>query len=483
MLNTDHRIRYMAIITAFVMAITTGCSGDAGASATAVSSDDTAGSETVSAEEAPSGRFNKVAQSSDDPSANKIDDSGLNPLTASELNEGQYLITTESSSPGFQVSDTLLTVSGDEMSATLLMGNNTEWFMYPGTAEEAASDTEDHYIRPAQNEDGKQLYEISVEALDKAIVFASYNRPESMWYNRTLMFSSSDLPDEAFRKQKYRTVSSLGIDDGSYYVNVYLEGGAGDESVESPALLLLQEGTAAAMILWSFPDYDHMTVDGLKLDAEIADDRSSFIIPVTGFDFPMPVTAGSTTEGKTQETDYTLYFDSYSITVADPEGEAPYYGNMRIKETIRPEYAKGFTIDAFDNGIYRVNSGKSRYLLVPRMTPLPTGIPQSVEVIRTPVSRVYAEAPSARDFLSHLDQRSPAEIVDRKTFEEGKADLAAVNSVPDDASISVPVFIDLSDSEAEPEGKAEWIKIYGLLTGQYGRAVRYFDGFCKDRPE
>lgn len=483
MQKRDYRIRYTAVITAVLMTILTGCYGNTGTAATAASSDQAGSSETVSAEETYSGRFDRVATAQDDPSANKIDDSSLTPVTASELNEGQYLITTESGSPGFMVSDTLLTVSGDKMSAMLLMGNNTEWFMYPGSAEEAAADTEDHYIRPSQNENGDQLYEIPVEALDKAIDFASYNRPESMWFNRTLLFSSSDLPDEAFREQKYSTVSSLGIDDGSYYVDVYLEGGTEDESVESPALLLVQDGAAAAMILWTSPDYEHMTLDGLSLDAEIVEDRSSFIIPVTGFDYPIPVTAEATTEGRTRETDYTLYFDSYTITAADPDGEAPYYGNMRIKESIRPEYAKGFTIDAFDNGIYRINSGKTRYLLVPKMTPLPTGIPQSVTVIRTPVSRIYAGTPSAEDFLSHLDQRSPVELVDSKALDEGKADMAVEKSVSQDAAASVPVFIDLSESETDPEGKAEWIKVYGLLTGQYGRAVRYFDGICKDGPE
>lgn len=509
------------VIALSVSLFLTACKADNGANETGtVVSEDTASRDSsISDDQAQgSGKYSKVADSSDYSSTEKIDDSDYTPVYASDLNDGEYLIDIESSSSMFKVADTLLVVSGNSMDAILRIESDSYLFMYPGSAKEAAADKEENFISFVNNDAGDQLYKVPVEALDKALPFASFSKKKEQWYDRTLLFKSSSLPDDAFKEARYQTVSSLGLDDGTYYINVDLKGGTGKASVESPALLLVNEGEAAAMITWSSSNYDYMLIDGVRFDSETVEDKSTFVIPVRGFDYPMPVIADTTAMSKPHEIEYTLNFDSQTISAADPEGVAPVYSNMKIKEKIQPEYASGFTIDSFDNNIYRVNVGSDRYLLVPRLTELPSGIPESVTVIRTPISRAYVASSSVMDFFKQTDTLSDVAFIsqeadkwtdedisslvrddtihyvgkyDAPDFESlitGKADVAIENSMiyhsPETKEkleeISVPVFVDLTSYEKDPRGRVEWIKIYGLLTGEYGKAVRFFNGCCKD---
>ncbi|MBO5552046.1 MAG: ABC transporter substrate-binding protein, partial [Lachnospiraceae bacterium] len=313
------------------------------------------------------------------------------------------------------------------------------------------------------------------------------------------------------------TARELKIEDGTYYIDVDLEGGSGKASVESPALLLIQDGEAAAMITWSSSNYDYMVVDDMKFDADVVDDKSTFVIPVKGFDYRLPVIADTTAMSRPYEIEYTLFFDSATIRAADPESVAPAYSGMKIREKIKPEYATGFTIDSYDNNIYRVTVGKDRYLLVPRLTELPVNIPDSVTVIRTPVSRAYVASTSSMDYFTQLealkdvaftsseaskwtDERVSSlveadtihyvgryDAPDYESLITGKADIAVENTMiyhtPETEEklkeISVPVFVDKASYEDDPRGRVEWIKVYGILTGEYGRAVRFFDAACK----
>ena len=454
-------------------------------------------------------RYGKVADVADDTAPEETDDSNLTPVTASELNKGEYLIETGCSSPGFEIADTLLMAEDVSMNAVLRIESDEYLFIYPGTASEAASDSEDNYISPAQNDAGDRLYKIPVEALDKALSYAAYSGDKGEWYDRTLLFKSSSLPDEAFKESRYKTAKELKIEDGMYYIDVDTEGISGEDSIGSPALLLIQEGEAAAMITWASPDHEHMTVDGMEFDADKEDEEASFVIPVKSFDQKLSVTADTA--------EITLYFDSATITAADPDGEAPAYKSMKIREKIIPEYATGFKIDSYDNNIYRITAGKDRYLLVPRLALLPSGIPADVTVIRTPVRRAYVASASGMDFFSQLDSLGNVgfsgceadEITESKAsalveaddihyagWDDASDSEELIKSRPDLAvadgqtgqndetgkklkELSISVFADRSGSEEDPRGKAEWIRIYGLLNGEYGRALRIFDAECK----
>ena len=107
--------------------------------------------------------------------------------------------------------------------------------------------------------------------------------------------------------------ADLALADGTYQVDVTLEGGSGRAGVESPAQLHVQDGAVTATIVWSSANYDYMLVDDVRYDAVIENDRSMFTIPVTCFDWKMAVVADTIAMSQPHEIDYALRFDSASI--------------------------------------------------------------------------------------------------------------------------------------------------------------------------
>ena len=90
--------------------------------------------------------------------------------------------------------------------------------------------------------------------------------------------------------------------DGNYAVDVVLTGGSGKASVESPTLLIAEEGRYFARITWSSPNYDYMVVDGETYYNQNTDGGNSrFQIPVLAFDEEMPVIADTVAMGAPHE--------------------------------------------------------------------------------------------------------------------------------------------------------------------------------------
>ena len=116
------------------------------------------------------------------------------------------------------------------------------------------------------------------------------------------------------------TPESLGLVNGLYQVEVVLSGGSGRATVESPAQLRVESGQAVATIVWSSSNYDYMIVDGVRYEPLTTEEHSTFEIPIDGFDCDMPVTADTVAMSEPHEIDYTLRFDSATLTaVADGE--------------------------------------------------------------------------------------------------------------------------------------------------------------------
>lgn len=108
-------------------------------------------------------------------------------------------------------------------------------------------------------------------------------------------------------------VSAVELEDGSYTVEVELEGGTGRASVTSPAELTVQDGEATARVEWSSSKYDYMVVGEEKYLPIQEEGNSTFEIPVLVFDEPMTVIADTTAMSVPHEVAYTLTFDSDSI--------------------------------------------------------------------------------------------------------------------------------------------------------------------------
>jgi len=249
-----------------------------------------------------------VADASQMTTVQDVMEEGMTPVYASELVDGVYNISVESSSSMFKIADCELTVGGDAMVAKLIMSSESYGYLYLGTAEEAAAADETQYITP----DGREFV-ITVDALDAPVLCAAWSRNKELWYDRTLVFRSDSLPLEAF--ENLTTAESLGLADGLYACAVTLGGGSGKASVDEQAFLLVKDGAVTAQITWSSANYDYMLVDGERYDAEIGNGHSVFTIPVAAFDHPLRVIADTTAMSQPYEIDYTLTFDSATLQV------------------------------------------------------------------------------------------------------------------------------------------------------------------------
>ena len=249
-----------------------------------------------------------VADASQMTTVQDVMEEGMTPVYASELVDGVYNISVESSSSMFKIADCELTVGGEAMAAKLIMSSESYGYLYLGTAEEAAAADETQYITP----DGREFV-ITVDALDAPVLCAAWSRNKELWYDRTLVFRSDSLPLEAF--EILTTAESLGLADGPYACAVTLGGGSGKASVDEQAFLLVKDGAVTAQITWSSANYDYMLIDGERYDAEIGNGHSVFTIPVAAFDHPLRVIADTTAMSQPYEIDYTLTFDSATLQV------------------------------------------------------------------------------------------------------------------------------------------------------------------------
>ena len=101
--------------------------------------------------------------------------------------------------------------------------------------------------------------------------------------------------------------------DGRYLCEVALTGGSGRASVSSPAELTIQDGAITAKLVWSSSNYDYMIVNDEKYTPETLEPGSTFVIPVSGLDEDIAVTADTTAMSTPHEIEYTLRFDAGTL--------------------------------------------------------------------------------------------------------------------------------------------------------------------------
>ena len=239
---------------------------------------------------------------------------GMTPIDGSQVKDGVYDITVDSSSSMFQIVSCELTVENGSMTAQMTMGGTGYLYVYMGTGEQAANADESEYIPFVEDAAGAHTYTVPVEALDAGVPCAAFSKNKEKWYDRTLVFRADSLPTDAFAEGIVTTAEDLALADGDYQVDVTLEGGSGRASVESPAQMTAENGKVTATIVWSSSNYDYMKVDGVCYGAVIENDRSVFTIPVTCFDWKMAVVADTIAMSQPHEIDYALRFDSASIS-------------------------------------------------------------------------------------------------------------------------------------------------------------------------
>ena len=257
---------------------------------------------------------NAVASADEMAGVEDVVEEGMTPIDGSQVRDGVYDITVDSSSSMFQIVSCELTVENGSMTAQMTMGGTGYLYVYMGTGEQAANADDSEYIPFVEDAAGAHTYTVPVEALDAGVPCSAFSKNKEKWYDRTLVFRADSLPADAFAEGVVTTAEDLSLADGVYQVDVTLEGGSGRASVESPAQMAVENGKVTATIVWSSSNDDYMKVDGVRYDAVIENDRSVFTIPVTCFDWKMAVIADTIAMSQPHEIDYALRFDSASIS-------------------------------------------------------------------------------------------------------------------------------------------------------------------------
>lgn len=293
-------------ILAVVMALTITMSMLSGCGTTDTNRSATGSANASSAE-------SKVATAAEMATPEEVIENSMEPITGDSIKDGVYSVTVDSSSSMFNITECELTVKNGEMTAVMTMGGTGYLYVFMGTGEQAVDADESEYIPFKENTDGTHTFTVPVSALDAGIDCTAFSKNKEKWYDRTLVFRTDSLPVDAFVDGVIATPKSLNLADGTYTVGVTLDGGSGRASVESPAELTIKDGKATAKIVWSSPNYDYIKVDDVQYDPIHTEGNAAFEIPVSGFDYKMPVVADTTAMSTPHEIDYTLYFNSSTI--------------------------------------------------------------------------------------------------------------------------------------------------------------------------
>lgn len=441
--------------------------------------------------------------------AEAVGEPGMEPVYASDLNDGSYAIQVDSSSSMFRITECLLTVEDGRMTAVMIMGGTGYEKIYPGTGEEAEADSGSGSIPYQELGDGRHSFRIPVEALDQETACSAFSHKKQQWYDRTLVFRSDSLPAEAFRQEYAVTAESLGLENGEYLAEVFLDGGSGRTTVESPAVLTVKDGKVSARICWSSPNYDYMRVDGEQYWQLNEEGNSVFEIPVSGFDRKLAVTADTVAMSVPHEIEYSLTFRSDTLRKQEAAGER---GESQAR-SLELTYATGFSVDYDGEGrawIHIPESGE--YVVVPEGTEIPADVGKNVTVIRRNPENVYLAATSAMDLICALGSEEQVTLSGtdtdgwyieeaREAMETGAMSYAGRYNAPDYEKIlgegcelavestmifhspevkeqlerlGIPVLVERSSYESHPLGRMEWIKLYGVLFGKEELAERLF---------
>ena len=102
--------------------------------------------------------------------------------------------------------------------------------------------------------------------------------------------------------------------DGSYQISVGVEGGTGKMKVES-CTLNVSGGSMSAHIVLSSTGYTWLQINGTQYTNEApAGSKSTFTVPVSALDTPIPVTGETITMSEPHQIDYTFTFSSQGVT-------------------------------------------------------------------------------------------------------------------------------------------------------------------------
>lgn len=239
-----------------------------------------------------------------------------------QLPDGVYTAEFSTDSSMFHVSEACdgkgtLTVKDGVMTIHISLGSKKILNLYPGLAEDAAKDGA-VLLEPTTDtvtySDGmtEEVYGFDVpvpvigEEFDLALIGT-----KGKWYDHKVKISDPVAEGAA------DTFDLSAVEDGSYTIELTMEGGSGRASIQSPAQLAIADGAATAILEWSSPNYDYMLVNGEKYLPVNTEGNSVFEVPVEALDAPLTMIGDTVAMSTPHEVEYTVTFHSDTLQNAE----------------------------------------------------------------------------------------------------------------------------------------------------------------------
>lgn len=192
----------------------------------------------------------------------------------------------------------------------------------------------------------------------------------------------------------------------------------------------------------------------------------------------------------------------------------PEITGLTYESTMDLQRATEYSVYHYEGGYDLVDiHDYQRFLLVPEDGTAPEGLEEDIIVLQKPVDRIYLAATATMamfcscDALDNIRMSSikqdawtfdePKEAMDAgkiiyagkysapdyETMLDEECDLALESTMIDHTpevqemieDLGIPVMVDRSSYESDPMGRAEWIKLYGVLTDHEEEANAFFD--------
>ena len=243
-----------------------------------------------------------------------------------QLPDGVYTAEFSTDSSMFHVSEACdgkgtLTVKDGVMTIHISLGSKKILNLYPGLAEDAAKDGA-VLLEPTTDtvtySDGmtEEVYGFDVpvpvigEEFDLALIGT-----KGKWYDHKVKVSDPVAEDS--REAANGSFDMSALADGSYTIELTMEGGSGRASIQSPTQITVADGAATAILEWSSPNYDYMLVNGEKYLPVNTEGNSVFEVPVEALDAPLTMIGDTVAMSTPHEVEYTVTFHTETLESAE----------------------------------------------------------------------------------------------------------------------------------------------------------------------
>lgn len=242
-----------------------------------------------------------------------------------QLPDGVYTAEFSTDSSMFHVSEACdgkgtLTVKDGVMTIHISLGSKKILNLYPGLAEDAAKEgavllepTTDTVTYSDGMTEEVYGFDVPVPAIGEEFDLALIGT-KGKWYDHKVVVSDPVAEDSEGTVGAFDLST---VEDGSYTIELTMEGGSGRASIQSPAQLAITDGAATATLEWSSPNYDYMLVNGEKYLPVNTEGNSVFEVPVEALDAPLTMIGDTVAMSTPHEVEYTVTFHSETLESAE----------------------------------------------------------------------------------------------------------------------------------------------------------------------